>query len=123
MSELNIESECTTLIKWQLANFSTVAARDHPQNRVKSDVFQLDSSAIKCYLEFQPTNLNGTDRNYSSIYLRIKDFAGQSTIKLRFGLWIENELGEKISERLSKCLLKLIIILDIYRSQVYVRQV
>jgi hypothetical protein len=70
--------------------------------RLNSDVFQLDSSAIKCCLSFEPTSIEGTDKNYSSLYLRVQDFADQSSIKLRFQLWIENELGEMMAETKSK---------------------
>jgi hypothetical protein len=106
MDELEIKNGfiITTIVKWKLANFSTVAARDDSQKKMLSKDFHLDSSAIKCYLQFQPTSIGDSDKNYSSLYLHVKDFAGQSSIKLRFDLWIENELGEKTAERLSKYL-------------------
>jgi hypothetical protein len=96
MSELKIKNEFTTIVKWKLANFSTVAARDDPKKQLFSKDFQLDSSAIKCCLEFYPTNINGADKNYSSLFLCIQDFSGHSSIKLCYDLWIENELGEKL---------------------------
>jgi hypothetical protein len=105
MSELEIQGddERITVFKWKLSNFSTVAARDDPNKELDSGDFQLDFSAIKCYLKFRPTTFNGTDRNASSLFLCVKDFAGQSPIKLRFNLWIENEFDENVAERLSKC--------------------
>jgi hypothetical protein len=103
MSELEIK--IATTIKWKLANFSTVAARDNPMKRLFSKDFQLDSSAIKCCFRFDPTNkVQNGDKNYSSLFLCVRDFAGQSSIKLRFDLWIENELGKKTAEDLDgKC--------------------
>jgi hypothetical protein len=101
MSELNIQRECTTVVKWKLSNFSTVAARNDPNKELLSDVFKIDSSGIKFCLNFEPTNIRGCD-DYSSLYLVVRDFAGKSSIKLRFDLWIENELGEKIAEPISK---------------------
>jgi hypothetical protein len=98
MSKISVKSECATLVKWEIRNFSTIAARNDPEKRLISDDFQLDSSAIKCYLKFQPTTINGTDKNYSSFFLHVQDFAGQSYIELRWHFWIENELGEKIEE-------------------------
>jgi hypothetical protein len=100
MGELEIKKELiiATTVKWKLTNFSTVAARNNPKKQLFSKDFHLDSSAIKCRLEFQPTSINGTDKNYSSLYLHVQDFAGQSTIKLRWHFWIENQLGEKIEE-------------------------
>jgi hypothetical protein len=97
--EIQHEDERITVFKWKLSNFSTVAAQDDPDKRLYSDDFQLDSSDIKCCLEFEPTNRHKDgDKNYSSFYLGVKDFADRSSIKLRFNLWIENELGEKIRE-------------------------
>jgi hypothetical protein len=100
MSELQIqrEGENTTLIKWKLSNFLTVAARNDPKKELKSDVFQLDSSDIKCYLTFRPTSPVAEEKNYSSIFLYVKDFVNKSSIELRYRFWIENELGEKIRE-------------------------
>jgi hypothetical protein len=105
MAKLNVQSECTTVVKWEVSNFSTVATRDDPKKELNSYDFQLDSSAIKCYLSFDPTNRHKDgDKNYSSLYLHVKDFADQSFIKLRYRLWIENQLGEKAAEHLSgKC--------------------
>jgi hypothetical protein len=98
MNELNVQRECTTIVKWKLSNFSAIAARDDPKKELASDDFQLDLSVIKCYLSFEPTSIEGTDKNYSSLYLHVKDFADQSSIKVRFDLWIENENREKIEE-------------------------
>jgi hypothetical protein len=101
MDELDVKRESMTLVKWKLANFSTVAARDDPEKRLFSKFFKLDSSTVKCYLKFDPTNKKKDgDRNYSSLFLVVRDFAGQSTIKLRYSFWIENELGEKMGRRL-----------------------
>jgi hypothetical protein len=99
MDELEVKNGFTTTVKWKLTNFSTVAARDDPENFLLSKEFQLDLSFIKCCLSFEPTNIHpGTDKNYSSLYLRIQDFAGYSSIKLRYRFWIENEDGEKMAE-------------------------
>jgi hypothetical protein len=103
MSELDIKSECTTLIKWKVANFSTVAASDDSDKFLSSDFFKLDSSEIKCYLRFDPTNNHDSgDRHYSSIYLYVSDLNGNSGVKLHIKFWIENELGDKIAERPGK---------------------
>jgi hypothetical protein len=97
MSGLEVNSECTTIVKWKLANFSTVASRDDPNKALLSDYFQLDSSDIKCRLQFEPTNTHDNgDKNYSSVYLHVTD----SNIKLRLKFWIENELGDKTPDAL-----------------------
>jgi hypothetical protein len=103
MTKLNVQSECKTLVKWEVSNFSTVAARDNPEKRLNSGDFQLDSSSIKCYLQFRPASIDVKDKNYSSLFLFVRNFAGQSAIKLRYDLWIENKLGEKISTTNGKC--------------------
>jgi hypothetical protein len=99
MSALEIESGCATLIKWKLANFSTVASRDDPNKELESDFFQLDSCSIKFCLLFCPTNNKDSgDKNYSSISLHVADFNGNASVKLRFKFWIENEFGYKTAE-------------------------
>jgi hypothetical protein len=99
MSTLSIQSEYTTTFKWEVSNFSTVAARNDPKKRLNSDDFKLDFSAIKFYLQFQPTTRQKDgNKNYSSFYLSVQNFAGESSIKLCYRFWIENQLGEKISE-------------------------
>jgi hypothetical protein len=118
MTELEVESECMTLVKWKLANFSTIAARDDPMKRLKSKNFQLDSSSIKCCLQFQPTTIKGEDKNYSSLHLFVQNFAGQSFIKLRYHFWIENKFGEMMAETKSKHLLKRFLMLYTYRARV-----
>lgn len=102
MSELEIKSESVTLVKWKLSNFSTIAARNAPKKRLYSSIFELDSSAIECFLDFQPTTIHGEDKNYSSLFLWVIGFAGQSSVKLRLCFWIENELGKKIQETVGK---------------------
>jgi hypothetical protein len=103
MGEIEVKSESTTLIKWKLTNFSTIAARDDPKKILFSKEFQLDSSSIKCCLKFEPTTRDPDEyKKYSSIFLYIRDFAGQSYIRLRYKFWIENELGEKIRDSVGK---------------------
>jgi hypothetical protein len=99
MSDLEIKSECTTLIKWKVTNFSTVASRDDPNKELWSDKFKLYSSGIKCRLRLYPTNKKDSgERNCSSFSLHVIDFDGNCNIKLRCRFWIENELGDKTAE-------------------------
>jgi hypothetical protein len=105
MSDLDIKSQCTTLIKWKVANFSTVASRDDPTNELWTDIFKLDSSDIKCRLRFYPTNKqDGGDKNRSSIFLYVSDLNGNSSVELCYRFWIENEFGDKIAEKPGKYL-------------------
>jgi hypothetical protein len=98
MTEINVQSKFTTVTKWKISNFSTVAARNTPKEKLNSDVFQLDSSDIKCCLTFRPTSSDAKDKNYSALYLGVKDFADEPSIKLCYRFWIENQLGDKIRE-------------------------
>jgi hypothetical protein len=99
MSDLGINSECTTIVKWKLANFSTVASRDDPNKNLCSDYFQLDSSDIRCRLKFDPINRqNSGKKSHSSLFLYVTDFSNNFNIKFRLKFWIENELGDKTAE-------------------------
>lgn len=116
MSKLEIESECKTLVRWRIDDFSNFTSRNDSETQLNSDDFQLDSSAIKCYLLFYPTWKNlDKNSNYSSLFLCVRDFGGQSSIILRFDLWIENEDGEKSSENFNGKQFLEIAIEDIYR--------
>jgi hypothetical protein len=99
MSRLEVKSECTTLVRWKVANFSTVASRNDPKKYLISNAFKLDSSDIKCCLIFEPTNRWDIKyKDYSSIYLCLEDSHENFNIKLCYKFWAENELGDKNAE-------------------------
>lgn len=93
-----VRSECTTFFKWRLDNFSKIAARDDSNKQLASYAFKLDSSSIKCYLVFYPTNINDENKNYSSLYFVVENFGDKSSIKIRLRLWLENQLGDLVVE-------------------------
>jgi hypothetical protein len=100
MSELEIKREYTTLIKWKISNFSTIASRDDPNKELRSSAFNLDSSDIKCSLSFNPTNCcDGGNKSSSSLFFHIGDFGKHSTIQAYISVWVENQLGDKTAEQ------------------------
>jgi hypothetical protein len=99
MSQLEVKYDSTTRIRWKISNFSTVAARDNIHNSLYSDDFRLDSSSVKCYLRFEPTNRDSLgDSDHSSIFLHVRDFANMTTLELSYRFWVENELGDAIRD-------------------------
>jgi len=87
----------STMYKWQLRNFSTMASRKNPGNVLYTDDFALPDSNVKLSIRFMPTNtIRKTSKEYCALQLMLKDLGGEKSVKLEYKLWIENTNGEKL---------------------------
>jgi len=91
----------STVFKWPIFDFNTVATREDSQNRLESDDFLIGDCNKRFSLRFDPTNFyDDESKDYSSIWMCAKGLEEDESVVVRYNLWIENKVGEKIFDTL-----------------------